>query len=172
MADQPLPHRVSRTAWERWGCLFAGIHLILKGWLERKWSTQVLVGLGVLGYGHLALGLRLTCLGCEQNPRPPWRHVVLGLPYLCAGQTRAYTWCLNWLALGANQTTCHMGLDKAQSPTSLYPATDPSPNSLGFGQQPQLVQVRTWTQIIPEPPWVRAQTQAPKPLGSGLDTKP
>jgi len=52
-----LTQRVVRAAGEGWGCLFAGVHLVLKGWLGRKWSAQVLVGLQAMGSRHLALAL-------------------------------------------------------------------------------------------------------------------
>jgi len=45
MAAQPLSQRVARAAGEGWGCLFIGMQLTLNGWLGRKWSLQVLVGL-------------------------------------------------------------------------------------------------------------------------------
>jgi len=36
MAAQFLTQRVVRVAGEEWGCLFVGMHLVLKRWLERK----------------------------------------------------------------------------------------------------------------------------------------
>jgi hypothetical protein len=44
MTELPLRQRVARTAGERWGCLFIGMHLALKGWLRRKQSVWILVG--------------------------------------------------------------------------------------------------------------------------------
>jgi len=68
------------------------MHLALKRWLVRKWSTQVLVGLQVLGSGHLALGLRLACPGHEPGSRPMWGHLALGCLACALGQTHARTW--------------------------------------------------------------------------------
>jgi len=48
MAKLPLPQRVAKTV-GGWGCLFIGMHLALKGWLGRKWSIPILVGLHALG---------------------------------------------------------------------------------------------------------------------------
>ena len=59
------------------GALFIGMHLTLIGWLGRKWSVPVLVGLQAWD----ADTWRLGCPACE------------------LGQPRAHTWC--WLALGA-----------------------------------------------------------------------
>jgi hypothetical protein len=117
-----------------------------------------LVRLGALGYRHLALGLMLTCLGCEQNPRPPWRHVMLGLPCLCAGQTRtrgAWTglpWtltrpCSTWVWTRLNpqppcirpQTHPPTPLGSTNNPNSLRSGREPksSPNPLGSGHRPK-----------------------------------
>jgi len=57
IAAQPLTQRVVRATGEGWGCLFAGVYWVLKGWLGRKWSAQVLVGLQAMGSRHLALAL-------------------------------------------------------------------------------------------------------------------
>jgi len=38
------------------------VHLALKGWLGRKWSAQVLVGLQAMGSGHLALALPIMII--------------------------------------------------------------------------------------------------------------
>jgi len=73
------------VAGERWGCFFARVHLALKGWLGRKLSAQVLVGLQAMGSGYLALALRLPgpCAGQTECNMAHER------PCPCAGQTRA-----------------------------------------------------------------------------------
>jgi len=59
------------------------VNLALKGWLGRKLSAQVLVGLQAMGSGHLALRLPSPCAGQTK------RHMAHELPYPCAEQTRA-----------------------------------------------------------------------------------
>jgi hypothetical protein len=93
MAAQPLTQRVAMTAGERWGCLFAEVHLALKGWLQRKLPAQVLVGLQAMGsehpvlptQGQLAIWLPSPCAGQTEC------HMAYGRPCPGAGQTRAST---------------------------------------------------------------------------------
>jgi len=46
MTELSLSWRVTKIVGEGWGCLFIGMHLILKGWFRRKQSLQILVGHG------------------------------------------------------------------------------------------------------------------------------
>jgi hypothetical protein len=63
MAKLPLPQGVGKTVRGGWGCLFIGMHLALKGWMQRKWLVLILggmVGLQTPGVGAAmlwALGL-------------------------------------------------------------------------------------------------------------------
>jgi hypothetical protein len=62
MAKLPLPQGVGKTVRGGWGCLFIGMHLALKGWMQRKWLVLILVGHGGAAdtwcWGCHALGAR------------------------------------------------------------------------------------------------------------------
>jgi hypothetical protein len=93
MAAQPLTQRVAMALGEGWGCLFAEVHLALKGRLERKLSAQVLEGLQAMGSGHLVLPtqgqLALRLPGpCSRQTEC---HMAYERPCPGAGQTRAST---------------------------------------------------------------------------------
>jgi len=110
MTKLPLPHRFARTAGEGWGCLLTGIYLALKGWLGRKWSVPVLVGLQALGCEHLALGLA--------SPRRwarPARH--MGTPYARASLL------VCWVS--ANPSETQSSWVQRQDPILLGPRQDP-----------------------------------------------
>jgi hypothetical protein len=94
MANQPLTQRVAMTAGEWWGCLFAGVHLTLNGWLGRKLPAQVLVGLQAISSGHLTL--------------PTQGQLALRLPGPCAGQTENHM-AHGRPCLGARQTRVPLG---------------------------------------------------------------
>jgi hypothetical protein len=92
---QPSPWHIE-LQWQRRRdgvVFFTGVHLALKGWLGRKLSAQVLVGLQVMGSGHLALALPTQGQLALWLPNPctgqTEHHMVHGRPYPCTGQTRA-----------------------------------------------------------------------------------
>jgi len=56
---------------------FAEVHFALKGWLGRKWSAQVLVRLQAMESGHLALGLPGLCARQTRSPQGVWAALPL-----------------------------------------------------------------------------------------------
>jgi len=131
------------AAGERWGFFFARVHLALKGWLGRKLSAQVLVGLQAMGSGYLALALRLPspCAGqtecnmAHERPCPYARQTRAPLgPW--AAQVRGADPSATWrLGLGKRpdwlwQPQHHVALGKTRAPPGAWAApmrgTDPN----------------------------------------------
>ena len=138
MVAQSLPQRVARAAGEGWCCLFTGMPLALKGWMRRKLSLQVLVGLPwasarsapprddtwqlgwpALALGrperHVALGLGALALGGSQ-PALPYGTPSVWAACPCTGLDRApcvETWSLSCLPLRWVRPERHVALGLA-----------------------------------------------------------